>query len=199
MTFQQTPADFAIPAAGRASGGLRHFPALHPAPDPRDELVTHLASLHAFAMSLTRNAATAEDLVQDTLVKALAHFDGFTPGTNMRAWLFTILRNTFYSLRRKRRNEVEDPDGQHAATLCDMPIHMARLEFGEFQRAFRHLSAEHREVLTLVGASGYSIDETASMIGVAAGTVKSRTNRARSRLAELMGRAAEPATASSPH
>ena len=81
--------------------------------DPRDELVEHLGAMRAFAISLTRNTATADDLVQDTLVKAWTNFDKFEQGSNMRAWLFTILRNTYYSLRRKRRREVEDADGDH--------------------------------------------------------------------------------------
>ncbi|MEE3072323.1 MAG: sigma-70 family RNA polymerase sigma factor, partial [Pseudomonadota bacterium] len=75
--------------------------------DPKDELITHLPAMRAFAMSLTRNSATADDLVQDAVVKAWSNFHSFEAGTNMRAWLFTILRNTYYSLHRKRRREVE--------------------------------------------------------------------------------------------
>ncbi len=79
--------------------------------DPRDELPEHLPALRAFAISLTRNVAVADDLVQDTIVKAWTNFDKFTEGTNLRAWLFTILRNTFYSDKRKHRREVPDPEG----------------------------------------------------------------------------------------
>jgi RNA polymerase sigma-70 factor (ECF subfamily) len=77
--------------------------------DPRDELPEHLNALRAFAISLTRNVAAADDLVQDTIVKAWTNLDKFQPGSNLRAWLFTILRNTFYSDKRKTRREVPDP------------------------------------------------------------------------------------------
>lgn len=154
--------------------------------DPRDELPEHLGALRAFAMSLTRNPAAADDLVQDTIVKAWTHIDRFQRGTNLRAWLFTILRNTFYSDQRKRKREVPDPEGVHAATLYDKPAHDGRLAMTDFLRAFDQLSPEHREVLVLVGASGFAYEEAAEMMGVAVGTVKSRANRARARLAELM-------------
>ena len=156
-------------------------------PDPRDEIITYLSPLRAFGISLTGNFAAADDLVQDTIVKAWSNIDKFQAGTNMQAWLFTILRNTFYSDRRKHRREVPDPEGIHAASLFEMPAHDGKLAFKDFHRAFLQLSAEHREVLILVGASGLSTEDTAAMIGVAVGTVKSRTSRARKRLAELMG------------
>lgn len=154
---------------------------------PRDEIVQHLPAMRAFAISLTRNVAKADDLVQDTIVKAWSHIDKFQSGTNMRAWLFTILRNTFYSDLRKNRRVVADPEGFHAATLFVKPEHDGKLAFADFQRAFDKLSAEHREVLILVGASGFSCEQAAEMMGVAVGTVKSRTNRARKKLGELMG------------
>lgn len=158
-----------------------------PALDPRDEITKYLSPMRAFAISLTRNTASADDLVQDTIVKAWTNIEKFQAGTNMQAWLFTILRNTFYSDRRKHRREVPDPEGLHAASLFELPAHDGRLAFNDFQRAFNQLSAEHREVLILVGASGFSTEQTAEMMGVATGTVKSRTSRARKRLAELMG------------
>ena len=157
-----------------------------PSGDPRDDLPLYLSSLRAFAISLTRNVASADDLVQDTIVKAWTNIDKFTVGTNLQAWLFTILRNTFYSGLRKTRREVADPDGIHAQSLFVKPDHDGRLAYADFERAFAKLSPEHREVLILVGASGFSCDEAAEMMGVATGTVKSRTNRARKRLAELM-------------
>src|SRR5690606_8751664 len=142
--------------------------------------------LRAFALSLTRNASAADDLVQDTIVKAWSNIDRFQRGTNLRAWLFTILRNTFYSDRRKRKREVADPDGIHAASLFDKPAHDGRLAMNDFLQAFDQLSPEHREVLVLVGASGFSYEDAAAMMGVAVGTVKSRANRARARLAEML-------------
>lgn len=155
-------------------------------PDPRERLAGCLPKLRAFAISLTRNTSQADDLVQETILKAWSNMDKFDPATNLEAWLFTILRNTYYSALRKSRREVPDPDGAHAATLYESPAHDGRLAMGDFQRAFDQLSPEHREVLILVGASGYSCEEAARMMGVATGTVKSRASRARKRLAELL-------------
>lgn len=154
--------------------------------DPREEIVEHLASLRAFAMSLTRNSATADDIVQDTIVKAWSNIDKFEPGTNLRAWLFTILRNTYYSLHRKRSREVADVDGEYAAQLSEKPDHDGRLAMTDFRAAFAQLPDDQREVLILVGASGFSYEEAAQMCGCAVGTIKSRANRGRKRLAELM-------------
>jgi len=157
------------------------------APDPREELPTHLPALRAFAISLTRDATQADDLVQDTIVKAWSNFDKFTPGSNLRAWLFTILRNTFFSAKRKTRREVPDPDGIHTAGLYEKPAHDGRLALADFRTAFDKLTPEQREVLILVGASGFSYEEAAEMTGVAVGTVKSRANRARQKLSDLLG------------
>lgn len=154
--------------------------------DPREELVEHLGAMRAFAVSLTRNSAAADDLVQDTLVKAWSNIDKFEVGTNMRAWLFTILRNTFYSLRRKRKREVEDGEGGLAAGLAQKPDHDGRLQMREFGEAFELLPDEQREALILVGAGGFSYEEAAGMCGVRVGTIKSRVNRARSRLTEIL-------------
>lgn len=155
-------------------------------PDPRDELVDHLPAMRAFAMSLTRNSATADDMVQDTLVKAWTNIGKFEAGTNLRAWLFTILRNTYYSSRRKARREVADVDGVFTESLSQKPDHDGRLQMADFQAAFAQLPDEQREALILVGASGFAYEEAAEMCGVAVGTIKSRVNRARARLAELM-------------
>lgn len=154
--------------------------------DPKEELVEHLPAMRAFALSLTRNSAAADDLVQDTVVKAWSNLDKFQQGTNLRAWLFTILRNTFYSLHRKRKREVEDPEGVMADSLSEKPHHDGRLAMNDFKEAFAQLTNEHREALVLVGAEGFSYEEAAEMCGCAVGTIKSRTNRARKHLAELM-------------
>ena len=154
--------------------------------DPRDELVDHLPALRAFALSLTREGAAADDLVQDTIVKAWTNMDKFQAGTNLRAWLFTILRNTFYSARRKTKREVSDTDGLHAARQTSRPDHDGRLALRDFRVAFAQLPDEQREALILVGASGFSYEEAANMTGVAIGTVKSRANRGRRRLAQLL-------------
>lgn len=155
--------------------------------DPREDLPTHIPALRAFAISLTRNATEADDLVQETIMKAWSNFDKFKQGTEMKAWLFTILRNTFFSSKRKTKREVSDPEGVHAGSLFEKPHHDGRLAMNEFLRAFDKLSPEHREILILVGANGYSYQEAAEMTGVAAGTAKSRASRARARLCDLLG------------
>ncbi|UWQ94877.1 RNA polymerase sigma factor [Rhodobacteraceae bacterium M385] len=154
--------------------------------DPRDEIVEHLPSMRAFARSLTRNPSSADDLVQDTVVKAWSNIDKFEAGTNMRAWLFTILRNTFYSAHRKQKREVEDIDGDMAERLSEKPAHDGRLALKDFAVAFAELPDEQRESLLLVGAEGFSYEEAADMCDCAVGTIKSRVNRARKRLTELL-------------
>ena len=155
--------------------------------DPREEMLEHLPSLRAFAVSLTRNPSSADDLVQDTIVKAWKNFDKFQEGTNLRAWLFTILRNTFYSGRRKAGREVADVDGVMAEQLSEKPHHDGRLAMADFEKAFAKLGDEQREALILVGASGMTYEEAAETCGVAVGTIKSRVNRARARLVDLLG------------
>ena len=154
--------------------------------DPRDEMIDHLPAMRAFALSLTRNGAAADDLVQDAIMKAWKNIEAFQVGTNMRAWLFTILRNTFYSDRRKAKREVQDSDGAMAATLSQKPDHDGRMALADFELSFAQLADEQREALVLVGASGFSYEEAAETCGVAVGTIKSRVNRGRARLAELM-------------
>ena len=154
--------------------------------DPRDEIVEHLPALRAFSFSLTRNGALADDMVQDTLVKAWTEIGTFEQGTNMRAWLFTILRNTYYSNRRKAGREVSDSEGVFTESLSEKPAHDGRLQMADFRRAFILLSDEQREALILVGAQGFSYEEAAETCGVAVGTIKSRVNRARARLSELL-------------
>jgi RNA polymerase sigma-70 factor (ECF subfamily) len=154
--------------------------------DPKDELVTHLPALRAFALSLTRNRATADDMMQDAVLKAWSNMDKFQRGTNMRAWLFTILRNNYYSSRRKLNREVADVDSVFSDKLSVKPDHDGRLQMMDFKNAFEQLADEHREALILVGASGFSYDDAAEMCGVATGTMKSRVNRARAKLTDLL-------------
>lgn len=153
----------------------------------RDELLEHIPAMRAFAISLTRNSALADDMVQDTLVKAWTNMEKFNEGSNMRAWLFTILRNTYYSSRRKSRREVSDADGIFTEGLAEKPAHDGHMQLHDFRKALARLPDEQREALLLVGASGFSYEEAARMCGVAVGTVKSRTNRARQELARMLG------------
>lgn len=155
--------------------------------DPREEIVEHLPAMRAFALSLTRNGSAADDLVQDSVVKAWKAIDSFQAGTNMRAWLFTIVRNSFYSDRRKAKREVPDTDGAFAETLSEKPAHDGVLAMADFEQAFATLPDEQREALILVGASGFSYEEAAETCNVAVGTIKSRVNRARARLVDIMG------------
>jgi RNA polymerase sigma-70 factor (ECF subfamily) len=152
----------------------------------RKALLSAVPGLRAFAISLCGNVDRADDLVQETLVRALANIDSFQPGTNMSAWLFTILRNHFRSEYRKRRREVEDGEGHYAETLKTQPEQHGQVEFREFRQALKQLPADQREALILVGASGFSYEEAAHICGCAVGTIKSRVNRARTRLAELL-------------
>jgi len=143
-------------------------------------------NLRAFAISLSRNVDRADDLVQETLLRAIDNIDSFQPGTNMSAWLFTILRNLFRSEHRKRRREVEDPDGNYADTLTSPPEQQGRVEFEELRVALAKLAPDQREAIILVGASGFSYEEAAAICDCAVGTIKSRVNRARMRLADLL-------------
>ncbi|MGY6535183.1 MAG: RNA polymerase sigma factor [Pararhodobacter sp.] len=155
--------------------------------DPREAIIEHLPALRAFALSISRDASLADDLVQETLLKAWTKFHLFTPGTNLRAWLFTILRNSLHSLRRKRKREVADPDGIMAGQLATKPDHDGRLALSDLAAAFVKLPIEQREALLLVGAMGFSVEEAADTCGCAAGTIKSRAARGRRALADLLG------------
>jgi RNA polymerase sigma-70 factor (ECF subfamily) len=152
----------------------------------RDAVLAAVPSLRAFAISLCGNVDYADDLVQETLLRALAHIESFQPSTNMSAWLFTILRNHFYTEYRKLRREVEDGDGRYAERLKSHPEQNGRVEFEELRVALAKLPDDQREALILVGASGFSYEEAAEICGCAVGTIKSRVNRARTRLIEIM-------------
>jgi RNA polymerase sigma-70 factor (ECF subfamily) len=153
----------------------------------REGILKALPNLRAFALSLTGNSTRADDLVQDTVLRAWSKHNSFQSGTNLNAWLFTILRNSFFSEHRKRAREVEDSDGAYAAQLKTVPDQMDNLHVQDLRTALERLVPEQREALLLVGAEGLSYEETAAICGTAVGTIKSRVNRARTRLAELMG------------
>jgi RNA polymerase sigma-70 factor (ECF subfamily) len=155
-------------------------------PKVRDEMLATVPALRAFAMSLCRDVDRADDLVQTTLLRAWGHIDSFEAGTNMAAWLFTILRNGFNSEYRKHRREVADVDGVYAASLTSPPEQEAHVELEEFREALGRLPVEQCEALVLVGASGFSYEQAAEICGCAVGTIKSRVNRAPSKLVEIM-------------
>ena len=155
-------------------------------PALRDELLAAVPALRAFAYSLTEDWHRTDDLVQDTLVRAWANIDRFERGSSLNAWLFTILRNQFYSVYRKRRREVEDPDGAYAGRLRTHPEQQSHLDFEDFRKALAKLPPHHREALLLVGAEGLPYHEVAAICGVPLGTIKSRVNRARESLSSLL-------------
>jgi len=157
-------------------------------PFVRDAVLAAVPRLRAFAISLSGNVDLADNLVQETLLRALANINSFEANSNMPAWLFTILHNQFRSEYRKRRREVEDGDGSYAQSLRSQPEQDGHVEFQEFRTALARLPADQGEALILVGASGFSYEEAAEICGCALGTIKSRVNRARMRLAETIDR-----------
>lgn len=150
---------------------------------PRSSMLAAAPALRAFALSLCGNADRANDLVQDTYVRALANLDKFRPGTNMAAWLTVILRNRYYSECRKRAREVEDVDGAYASTLECEADQSVRLENEGLWKVVSELPSDIRQAVVLVGASGATYEEAAAACRCAVGTIKSRMHRARVRLA----------------
>lgn len=152
----------------------------------RDEVVASIPVLRAFARSLARNPSDADDLVQETLIKAWSNRRRFEEGTNLRAWLFTILRNTYYTNCTRRRREVRDESGAYAGALRTPAAQDWNMAIHALEAALKQLPPEHHEALILVGAAGLSYEEAAEVCGCALGTIKSRINRARARLLKIM-------------
>lgn len=153
----------------------------------RQHLLAAIPKLRAFALSLASHADYADDLVQETLMKAWNHQNSFQEGTNIKAWLFTILRNEYFSQLRKRRREVEDADGDYAGSVMTPGGQESQLDMADLRIALQQLPDDQREAVVLVGASGFSYQEVAEICHVPVGTVKSRVNRARTKLAVLLG------------
>lgn len=156
------------------------------------DLVGSIPQLRAFAISLSGNANLADDLVQETLVKAWMKLGSFAEGSNLRAWLFTILRNTYFSQYRRGRREVPDTDGVFANMITVAPRQDDHMDLLDIRIALAQLPSDQREALILVGAAGHSYDEAADICGCAIGTIKSRVNRARRRLAHLLSQQSDP-------
>ena len=153
----------------------------------KKEFVAAIPNLRAFAVSLCGNLERADDLVQDTMLKAFKNIDTFEEGTNLKAWLFTILRNTYFSDRRRLKREVEDADGAYAAGVAVHPEQQGHMDLRELEDALKKLPPDQREALILVCAAGMSYEEAAEISVCAVGTIKSRVNRARTKLTEIMG------------
>ena len=152
----------------------------------RAEMLATIPPLRAFAYSLCGNPDTSDDLVQETLLKALVNLGSFQAGTSMNAWLFTILRNVFYSAYRKRRREVEDPDEQQALRMVTPPTQVAQVAFGEFAEALASLAPQQREALYLIEIMGFTFEEAAIVMGTGVNTAKSRTIRGRASLVAML-------------
>jgi RNA polymerase sigma-70 factor (ECF subfamily) len=155
--------------------------------DVRKALVAYLPNLRAFGIALCGDADRADDLVQETMLKAWNSIASFEEGTNLRAWLFTILRNTYFSECRRRRREVPDEDGDYVARLSVAPAQQGRMDAQDLMRALGELTDDQREALILVGAEGFAYEEAAAICNCAVGTIKSRVNRARNRLTQILG------------
>ncbi len=149
-------------------------------------LPQHIPALRRRALNLTASQHRAEDLVQDTLLKAWASRDSFQEGSNLRAWLFTILRNTFFSDFRKNRREVEDVGGTYALRLYEEARQEHVISLKELISATIRLPDAQRRPLVLMGAYGYSQLEAADACSCTLGTIKSRVSRGRATLTEAL-------------
>ena len=156
-------------------------------PEFKQQLAQVIPHLRAFGRSLSGSRDLADDLVQETLLKAWAAQGRFVPGTHLSAWLYTILRNSFYSEHQKRAREVGDPDGLFAASLVSLPAQQGTLDLHDLQAALDRLVPDQREALLLSAVHDLSYEDIAVAMECRVGTVKSRINRARARLAEMLG------------
>ncbi|HET8729449.1 MAG TPA: sigma-70 family RNA polymerase sigma factor [Alphaproteobacteria bacterium] len=152
----------------------------------RDDLVTMIPHLRAFARSLTGSADQADDLVQETIMRALRAQDQYQPQTNLKAWLFTILRNQHITTMRRARFNTSSLDDCSEMVVSIPPSQYDKMQMRDVQAALMRLTAEHREVVMLIGAAGVSYEEAAQICGCPIGTVKSRLSRARRELMEML-------------
>jgi RNA polymerase sigma-70 factor (ECF subfamily) len=150
------------------------------------EMVALVPQMHTFARSLCRDGVRADDLVQEALARALANIERFRPGTNLKAWLFTIVRNEHYSQLRRRKFEAHGVDTDSLPEPSVPPDHDGYLELRDLNRALARLSPGQRTALILVSASGFSYEEAAKICGCAVGTIKSRVARARDMLLAIL-------------
>lgn len=160
--------------------------------DLRQNIVDHLPHLRAFALLLARERALADDLVQEAVVRALSHAHQFQPGTNFRAWISTILRNSYFNEIRYRNRVSQITASSGADERAVSGGQEEYLDVRDFKRVFNTLTHVQREALVLVGASGFSYEEAAEIAGCAVGTMKSRVSRARMQLQETMCDRDEP-------
>jgi len=161
-------------------------------PEFKEQLAAVIPHLRAFGRSLSGSRDLADDLVQETLLKAWAARKRFQAGTNMRAWTFIILRNLFLSQMRRARFKGEWDDITASKILAAPASQDRHIELGDMQRALMHLPQPQREALILVGAGGFAYEEAAEICDCAVGTIKSRVARGRAALEQLMDRGQLP-------
>lgn len=157
------------------------------------DIVGLMPLLRTYARVLTRDPAQADDLVQETLTKAIAKVDSFQPGTKLRAWLFTIMRNTFLTEVHKRRREQPGASGCVSDLAISQPTQESHLMAMQMMQAIGRLPIHYREMLILVVVLGESYEGAAQICGCAVGTVKSRVNRARNMVIEILNHRSGPA------
>ncbi|MDO9639897.1 MAG: sigma-70 family RNA polymerase sigma factor [Pseudotabrizicola sp.] len=152
-----------------------------------DDVVQLIPSLRAYSRALIRHSDEADDLVQETLVKAIANVNRFEPGTNLRAWLFTIMRNTFYTSIQKRVRESPAAADCASVQAVTLPDNASYIEGQRIMAAIKALPEHHREILVLVVVLGESYEDAAVICNCAVGTIKSRVNRARKMIIDQIG------------
>ena len=165
-------------------------------PTLRDDLVKSIPSLRAFAISLCHNRTEADDLVQETLIRAWNNLSNFQEGTNLKAWLFTIFRNNFYNGLRRQKHQNEYARTMDSSQFVVQASQDKTLEFSDVMRNLADLPPDQREALILVTVENMSYEEVAVICACPIGTVKSRVNRARARLEALMEGARQKSAAS---
>ncbi|WP_163269899.1 sigma-70 family RNA polymerase sigma factor [Chelativorans alearense] len=151
---------------------------------PDGEIVALIPALRAFARTFCRDRHDADDLVQETLTKGLANIHQFQPGTSMKSWLFTIMRNTFCTRTKITRRELPGAEDCASTRPTVDPTQEWSIRGSELREAVQRLPSQQRQVLVLVGVLGASYEEAAEICGCAIGTIKSRLNRARLRLVD---------------
>lgn len=156
------------------------------------DLTALIPHMRAFARGLCGDMTAAEDLAQDALARAWSARASYQPGTNLKGWVFTILRNQFYSEKRRSWRDIALDQQRAEQTLVAIADPIATLWLDDVRRAMQLLPDKHREALVLIGAAGCSYEEAARMCGCPVGTVKSRVSRARAQLAEVLAGDAIP-------
>jgi RNA polymerase sigma-70 factor (ECF subfamily) len=152
-----------------------------------DEVLKHIPSLRAYARGLTKQADDADDLVQQTLMKAIANITKYQKGTNLRAWLFTIMRNSYLTNIRNRTREAPGIKDCASTMPVSWPTHDSYITAQRLQESITRLPSRYREILMLVVVIGESYEDAAALCGCAVGTVKSRVNRARKMVRDDLG------------